>query len=281
MKTSSRRSLVPLVLVAAADAGRRLHHDPRVARRPGPAPRPVGELEPQGLQFQRGRRPHGAQARRDDVRRHRAAARAAQRRQLLRQLRRRLVGDQQHPAGQDRARLRRLHAGGREHALRAVRHPRRRQRDGSRASQRRLRTDPRPLRRRRRRLRRLPILGPSTVRDTAALPIDRLASPPAFFDSTATQIELTVLQIVNTRAACSARPGDRRDLARQVHLRARRLPAAPTQPDLRRRCSRRARGPRRLGLRCVDGRAEPRDAGGPRGVGTGSRPLGIGARDAL
>ena len=47
----------------------------------------------------------------------------------------------------------------------------------------------------------LPILGPSTVRDAAALPVDRLATPPAFFDGTHTQIGLTVLQIVNTRAS--------------------------------------------------------------------------------
>jgi phospholipid-binding lipoprotein MlaA len=46
----------------------------------------------------------------------------------------------------------------------------------------------------------LPILGPSTVRDTAALPIDRLASPPAFFNGTGTQLSLTGLQILNTRA---------------------------------------------------------------------------------
>ncbi len=46
----------------------------------------------------------------------------------------------------------------------------------------------------------LPVLGPSTVRDAAALPIDRLASPPAFFNGTKTQVSLTVLQIVNTRA---------------------------------------------------------------------------------
>lgn len=46
----------------------------------------------------------------------------------------------------------------------------------------------------------LPILGPSSVRDAAAIPIDRLASPPAFFDGTRTQVGLTVLQIVNTRA---------------------------------------------------------------------------------
>ena len=46
----------------------------------------------------------------------------------------------------------------------------------------------------------LPILGPSTVRDTAALPLDRLASPPAFFNGTGTQLGLTALQIVNTRS---------------------------------------------------------------------------------
>ena len=46
----------------------------------------------------------------------------------------------------------------------------------------------------------LPILGPSTVRDTFALPLDRAASPPAFFDSTGTQLGLGALQIVNTRA---------------------------------------------------------------------------------
>ena len=47
----------------------------------------------------------------------------------------------------------------------------------------------------------LPILGPSTVRDTAALPLDRLASPPAFVDSTGWSIGLGVLQLVSTRAS--------------------------------------------------------------------------------
>jgi len=46
----------------------------------------------------------------------------------------------------------------------------------------------------------LPLLGPSTVRDAAAIPLDRLATPPAFFDGTGTQIGLTLLQIVNTRS---------------------------------------------------------------------------------
>ncbi len=47
----------------------------------------------------------------------------------------------------------------------------------------------------------LPILGPSTVRDTAALPLDRLASPPAFVDSTGWSIGLAGLQLVSTRAS--------------------------------------------------------------------------------
>jgi phospholipid-binding lipoprotein MlaA len=47
----------------------------------------------------------------------------------------------------------------------------------------------------------LPVLGPSTVRDAAALPVNRLATPPAFFDGTGTQVGVTVLQIVNTRSS--------------------------------------------------------------------------------
>ena len=47
----------------------------------------------------------------------------------------------------------------------------------------------------------LPILGPSTVRDAVAIPLDRLATPPAFFDGTGTQVGLTLLQIINTRSS--------------------------------------------------------------------------------
>jgi phospholipid-binding lipoprotein MlaA len=46
----------------------------------------------------------------------------------------------------------------------------------------------------------LPILGPSTLRDAVALPVDRYATPPAFFNGTGTQIGLTVLQVLNTRS---------------------------------------------------------------------------------
>ena len=52
----------------------------------------------------------------------------------------------------------------------------------------------------------LPLLGPSTVRDAAALPLDRSATPPAFFDGTGTQVGLTVLQIINTRSGLLAPP---------------------------------------------------------------------------
>jgi phospholipid-binding lipoprotein MlaA len=47
----------------------------------------------------------------------------------------------------------------------------------------------------------LPVLGPSTVRDTAALPVNWKGAPPAFFSDTWTQVGLTALQIVNTRSS--------------------------------------------------------------------------------
>lgn len=46
----------------------------------------------------------------------------------------------------------------------------------------------------------LPLFGPSTVRDTAALPVDRLATPSALIDGPGTGWGLGVLQVVNTRA---------------------------------------------------------------------------------
>ena len=46
----------------------------------------------------------------------------------------------------------------------------------------------------------LPLLGPSTVRDAAATVFDRLASPPALFSDTGSQVGFTLLQIINTRA---------------------------------------------------------------------------------
>ena len=46
----------------------------------------------------------------------------------------------------------------------------------------------------------LPLLGPSTVRDTAALVVDWQATPQSFFDGTRTKLALGALQVVNVRA---------------------------------------------------------------------------------
>jgi phospholipid-binding lipoprotein MlaA len=47
----------------------------------------------------------------------------------------------------------------------------------------------------------LPVLGPSTLRDTAALPVDMQAGPTALIDDTrAKLLGITLLQVVNTRA---------------------------------------------------------------------------------
>jgi len=45
-----------------------------------------------------------------------------------------------------------------------------------------------------------PLLGPSTVRDSIALPLDRAATPALVIDSGNAQFGITLLQIVNTRA---------------------------------------------------------------------------------
>ena len=91
----------------------------------------------------------------------------------------------------------------------------------------------------------IPVLGPSTVRDAAALPVDRLASPPAFFNGTRTQIALTGLQIVNTRAGLLGATTviddialDKYTFVRDAYLQRRRSlvfdgdpPDLPTPPD--------------------------------------------------
>ncbi|HSI58387.1 MAG TPA: VacJ family lipoprotein [Ideonella sp.] len=46
----------------------------------------------------------------------------------------------------------------------------------------------------------LPLFGPSTVRDTAALPVDRMAGPTALVSGTGEVVGVTVLQTVNTRS---------------------------------------------------------------------------------
>ena len=132
---------------------RRLHHAACRAR-PGRAARPVGELEPQGVRLQREARRARAQAGRHRLCQGGAAAGARVDRQLLRQLRRCLVGHQQPAAGQGRggrARFRALHH---QHAVRRVRPVRPGQRGRPRPSVRGFRPDARPLGRRCRRLHR-------------------------------------------------------------------------------------------------------------------------------
>ena len=45
-----------------------------------------------------------------------------------------------------------------------------------------------------------PLLGPSTVRETIALPLDRSVSPTLAVEGSSGQVGITVLQLVNTRA---------------------------------------------------------------------------------
>ena len=49
-----------------------------------------------------------------------------------------------------------------------------------------------------------PLLGPSTVRESFALPFDRMASPALVINDGGTQLGLTGLQLVNTRAGLMA-----------------------------------------------------------------------------
>ncbi len=91
----------------------------------------------------------------------------------------------------------------------------------------------------------LPILGPSTVRDAVAIPLDRLATPPAFFEGTGTQVGLTVLQIINTRSSLLGATRviddialDKYTFVRDAYLQRRRslvfdgdVPETPAAPD--------------------------------------------------
>ena len=47
----------------------------------------------------------------------------------------------------------------------------------------------------------LPVLGPSSLRDAAALPLDRAASPALLINNGSTKTGLTLLQLLNTRAS--------------------------------------------------------------------------------
>src|SRR5437867_1142161 len=45
-----------------------------------------------------------------------------------------------------------------------------------------------------------PVFGPSSVRDSAGLPLDLMASPATVINDGATKVEITTLQLVNKRA---------------------------------------------------------------------------------
>jgi ABC-type transporter lipoprotein component MlaA len=52
----------------------------------------------------------------------------------------------------------------------------------------------------------LPLLGPSTLRDTAALPVDRLGDPVSQMNDVAWRNSLTVLRVPSTRARSTCAP---------------------------------------------------------------------------
>lgn len=91
----------------------------------------------------------------------------------------------------------------------------------------------------------LPLFGPSSVRDAAALPLDRLASPVSILNSGTERLGLLTLQLVNTRAsllgASSVIEGialDKYTFLRDAYLQRRRslvfdgdVPPAPDEKD--------------------------------------------------
>jgi phospholipid-binding lipoprotein MlaA len=91
----------------------------------------------------------------------------------------------------------------------------------------------------------LPILGPSSVRDAVALPVDWQATPTAFFDERSAKIGMTVLQILNTRSALLGATRviddialDKYTFVRDAYLQRRRslvfdgdVPETPSPPD--------------------------------------------------
>ncbi|NYS60926.1 MlaA family lipoprotein [Vreelandella salicampi] len=71
----------------------------------------------------------------------------------------------------------------------------------------------------------LPLLGPSTLRDTTGLPADRAADPVMYLNDETAEIALTVLDVVDTRAGLLDREamiqGDRYRFIRDAYLQSR------------------------------------------------------------
>lgn len=84
----------------------------------------------------------------------------------------------------------------------------------------------------------LPLLGPSTVRDTLALPLDRRGNLIPEIDSTGVRNSLYVLQVVNTRAnllrvssVLDSAALDKYSFMRDVYLQVRSEGSVPSQGD--------------------------------------------------
>ena len=149
---------------------RRLRDDQDRARRSGPAPRPLGDWNRKVFAFNEGLDEHAAQAGRDRLCRRRPAAAFATASATSSAISRDAWSAVNNILqGKVARRLRGRHARRHEHLVRLVRRGRRRVRDGARPPVRGFRPDARHLGIRRRRVLVLPLLGPSSVRDAAAL----------------------------------------------------------------------------------------------------------------
>jgi phospholipid-binding lipoprotein MlaA len=121
----------------------------------------------------------------------------------------------------------------------------------------------------------LPVLGPSSLRDAAALPLDRAASPALLINGGSTQFGITTLQIINTRASLLGASRviddislDKYTFIRDAYLQRRRSLVfdgdVPETPD-----------PERPGSPSREGTAAPGGAGGSApAAGAASGPVG-------
>jgi phospholipid-binding lipoprotein MlaA len=73
----------------------------------------------------------------------------------------------------------------------------------------------------------LPLLGPSTVRDTAGLPVDMYTYPTSYVEEDKVRVSLTALRIIDTRAGLLDQEalirGDRYSFIRDAYLQQRRF----------------------------------------------------------
>lgn len=81
----------------------------------------------------------------------------------------------------------------------------------------------------------LPLLGPSTVRDTAGLPVDRATDPVTYVEDDAVRYGLRALDVIDTRAGLLDQEalirGDRYSFIRDAYLQQRRFEVNDGQLD--------------------------------------------------